>query len=81
MTILDEVRETFKDIEIGSEFTTAEIKEMVYIKYRRNKGSIIPSDYSYNMDNKGKVGPLKDFNLFIQIKRGLYRYVGETIKE
>ena len=80
MTILDEVRETFKNTEIGTEFTTAEIKQMVRQKYGRTDGSIIPSDYSYNMSNKGKIGKLETFNLFVQIKRGLYKYVGESYK-
>ena len=80
MTTLEQVRKTFEDVKIGTEFTTSEIKEMVYNKYGRTIGSVIPSDYSYNMINKGKVGPLKDFNLFVQVKRGLYKYVGENYK-
>lgn len=80
MTILDEVRETFKNVNIGAEFTTAEIKHMVYLKFGRTHGSVIPSDYSYNMNNKGKIGRLETFNIFIQIKRGLYKYVGENYK-
>lgn len=78
MTILDEVRETFKNVELEEVFTTDEIKEMVYLKFGRNKSSVIPSDYSYNMTNKGKIGSLEDFNIFIQLKRGLYKYVGEN---
>lgn len=78
MTVLDEVRETFKNIAIGTEFTTAEIKQMVVSRFNRTPGSVIPSDYSYNMTNKGKIGSLKTFNIFLQIKRGLYKYVGEN---
>ena len=80
MTVLDEVRETFKDIELGREFTTSEIKQMVCQKFGRTHGSVIPSDYSYDMTNRGKVGSLKEFNLFLQVKRGIYRYVGEHYK-
>ena len=80
MTVLDEVRETFKDIEPGREFTTSEIKQMVCQKFGRTHGSVIPSDYSYTMTNRGKVGSLKEFNLFLQVKRGIYRYVGEHYK-
>ena len=80
MTVLDEVRETFKDIEPGREFTTSEIKQMVCQKFGRTHGSVIPSVYSYNMTNRGKVGSLKEFNLFLQVKRGIYRYVGEHYK-
>jgi hypothetical protein len=80
MTVLDQVRETFRNVEIGSEFTTAEIKRMVNLKFKTNEGSVIPSDYSYNMTNKGKVGSLKTFNIFEQVKRGVYKYVGENYK-
>ncbi len=80
MTILDEVRETFKDIELDTEFTTAEIKKMVYLKFGRNERSVIPSDYSYNMTNKGKIGSLEYFNIFIQLRRGVYKFVGENYK-
>ena len=80
MSVIEEVRETFKNVEIGTKFTTTEIKQMVYIKFSRNKSSVIPSDYSYNMTNKGKVGSLEDFNIFIQLKRGYYQYVGENYK-
>ena len=78
MNILDEVRETFRNIPLGTEFSTAEIKQMVSQKFNRNPNSVIPSDYSYNMTNKGKTGSLESFNIFIQIKRGLYKYVGEN---
>lgn len=80
MTILDEVKETFKNTEMGTEFTTFEIKQIVHQKFGRTYGSVIPSDYSYNLHNKGKVGSLENFNIFIQIKRGLYKYVGENYK-
>lgn len=80
MTVIEEVRETFKNVEIGKEFTTPEIKRMVNNKFGRNVGSVIPSDYSYNMTNKGKVGSLEFFNIFIQIERGLYKFVGENYK-
>ena len=77
MTTLEEVRETFRNTQIGTEFTTAEIKHLVSEKYNRTPGSIIPSDYCYNKSNKGKVGQLETFNLFIWKKHGLYEYVGE----
>lgn len=80
MTILDEVRETFKNVELEAEFTTAEIKEMLCLKFGRNKSSVIPSDYSYNMTNKGKIGSLESFNIFIQLRRGLYKFVVENYK-
>ena len=77
MTVLEEVMETFANVEIGTVFTTSEIKEMVSKKYGRNEGSIIPSDYSYNMTNKGIIGTsCEHFNIFVQTKRGEYEYVG-----
>lgn len=78
MSVINEVRETFKNQKIGTEFTTKEIKEMVSYKFGTKKGSVNPSDYSYNMTNKGKIGSLKHFNIFIQIETGLFRYVGEN---
>ena len=80
MTVLDEVRDTFREVEVGTEFATSEIKRMVYERFGRNPGSVIPSDYSYNMKNKGKIGALKEFNIFVQVRRGLYEYVGEDYK-
>ena len=80
MTVLEEVRETFKDTKIGTIFSTAEIKHMVHTKFNTNKGSVIPSDYSYNMNNKGIVGKLETFNIFMQLKRGVCEYVGENYK-
>ena len=74
------MRETFRNIPFGTEFTTAEIKQMVSSKFQTNPGSVIPSDYSYNMTNKGKKGALETFNIFIQLKRGIYKYVGENYK-
>ena len=68
MKILEEVKSTFENTEIGTVFSTGEIKDLVYAKYGRNRKSVIPSDYSYNLTNKGKVGSLAEFNIFIQIK-------------
>ena len=77
MSVLEEVMETFSNVEIGTVFTTKEIKEMVSKKYGRNERSIIPSDYSYNMTNKGIIGTsCEHFNIFVQTKHGEYEYVG-----
>ena len=81
MTILDEVKETFKNTPIGEVFTTAQIKYKVHLHFGTNQSSVIPSDYCYNMTNKGKIGKLEHFNLFIQLKRGLYKYVGENYQD
>ena len=55
-------------------------KNLVHEKHGRNKTSVIPSDYCYNMTNKGKIGRLKDFNIFVQEKHGVFKYVGENYK-
>ncbi|MBQ8209059.1 MAG: hypothetical protein IJZ35_00540 [Clostridia bacterium] len=80
MTVIEEVRETFRNVPKGSEFTTSQIKEMVNKKFGRTYGSVIPSDYCYNMTNKGKIGSLENFNIFIQKRRGLFEYVGENYR-
>ena len=77
MTILEKVAETFQNTPVGTEFTTAEIKHLVYVKFGCNKASVIPSDYCYNKSNKGKIGALVDFNIFVYKKRGVYIYVGK----
>ena len=75
--VMKEVLDTFANVEIGTLFTTKEIKEMVSKRHGRAEGSIIPSDYSYNMTNNGIIGTsYEHFNIFIQTKRGEYEYVG-----
>ena len=78
-TVIDEIRKTFENVEIGTIFTTNEIKSMVSKKFGRNEGSVIPSDCSYNMTNRGIVGTsFEHFNIFMQIGWGKYIYVGEN---
>lgn len=77
MTILDKVRDTFKNCEIGSELSRQEIINKVVIKHGCNPGSIIPSDYCYNRINNGI-----DFEKFLHIFEFLgscmYKYLGEN---
>lgn len=77
MTILDKVKDTFKNCEIGTEFTRQEIVNKVVIKHGCNPGSIIPSDYCYNRINNGI-----DFENFLHIfefmGNGMYKYLGEN---
>ena len=77
MTILDKVKETFKDYEIGTEFTRQEIINKVVIRHGCNPGSIIPSDYCYNRINNGI-----DFENYLHIfdfmGNGKYKYLGEN---
>jgi hypothetical protein len=48
---VEQAIETFKDIELGQEFTRAEIKYMIETKYGYK--DFLPSDYCYNRVNKG----------------------------
>lgn len=77
MTILDKVRDTFKNCEIGTELSRQEIINKVVIKHGCNLGSIIPSDYCYNRINNGI-----DFENFLHIFEflgsGMYKYLGES---
>lgn len=75
--IEQEVIETFRNIQIGEIFTSAEIKEKVYLKFKRNKSSIIPSDYCYNRYNYG-INYDKKLHLFEFLDDGKYKYLGEN---
>lgn len=80
MTIIEKVRETFSKCEPGTIFTRSEIINMVKTKYSVNEGSIIPSDYCYNLVNKGKLADasLEKFKIFEWLSRGKYKYLGEN---
>ncbi len=80
MTVIEQVRECFKDCKIGTEFTRQEIIDRVCEKYGTNPTSVIPSDYCYNMTNKGKQASsvLNSFKIFNNIGNGIYQYVGEN---
>lgn len=80
MTILEMVAETMSHQEIGTVLHRKEIIKMVRDRYDVNPSSIIPSDYCYNMTNKDKQtnSSLKKFNIFLNVGRGLYQYVGSN---
>lgn len=75
MRVVDEVIETFKNVEVHTIFTRSEIVEKVYIKFKRNKGSIIPSDYCYNRYNDG-IDLKKHLCLFRYTNDKKYEYLG-----
>lgn len=77
MTILDKVRDTFKDCQIGAEFTTQEIINKVVIKHGCNPVSIIPSDYCYNRINNG-IDFENYLHIFEFIGNRTYKYLGEN---
>ncbi len=76
-SVRDEVRETFRCVDIGTEFSAQEIKQMVYMKYSRNKGSVIPSDYCYNRCNNG-INYEKSLHIFEYLEDNRYKYLGEN---
>lgn len=80
MTIIEKVKDTFAGCAPGKSFTTSEIIDMVQRKHGVNRTSVIPSDYCYNMDNKGKEASasLDKFKIFEMVSRGKYIYRGEN---
>ena len=76
MNVLDEVRETFRNVKLYEEFATDEIKDMVHMKYGRKKGSIIPTDYCYNRYNKG-IDIEKHLKIFEYTDDKRFKYLGE----
>lgn len=77
MTINDMVIDTFTNVEIGEEFTTAEIQDKVVAKYHINRSSFQPADMCYNRSNKGLERPgVHIHKIFLWVKRGHYKYVG-----
>lgn len=77
MTITEQYRECFKDVPVGTRFTRQQIIDMLHDKYGTNETSIIPSDHSYNMTNKGIRGSDRGNNFFLNVGNGEYEYVGD----
>lgn len=77
MTIVEQFRECFKDVPVGTRFTRQQIIDMLHEKYGTNETSIIPSDHSYNMTNKGIRGSDRGNNFFLNVGNGEYEYVGD----
>ena len=77
MTIVEQFRECFKDVPVGTRFTRKQIIDMLHERFGTNETSIIPSDHSYNMTNKGIRGLNRDNNFFLNVGDGEYEYVGE----
>ena len=74
--IQQEMVETFIDTKIGTTFSSSKIKDMVNLKFGRNKSSVIPSDYCYNRYNFG-INYGKQLHLFEFINNGEYKYLGK----
>ncbi|MBR3312042.1 MAG: AAA family ATPase [Solobacterium sp.] len=77
MTIVEQYREAFKDLPIGTELTRKEIVDTLVKNYGTNPSSIVPSDHCYNMINKGIRSSSDKNNFFLNNGEGLYIYVGD----
>ncbi len=82
MTVLDKVMTAFENFKHGEEMRRTEIVHLVNSKYGVNKGSIIPSDYCYNLVNLDKLSnpSLLEFNLFEYVESSRYIYIGKNQK-
>ena len=67
--------EEFQNTPIGTEFTCAEIKSRIHLRFDRNEDSIIPSDYCYNRLNHG-INYEEQLHLFEYLGRNRYKYLG-----
>lgn len=74
--IIDQFRDCFKDVAIGTRMKRQDIIELINSRYGTKPSSIIPSDYCYNMTNKGI--PEDHVSFFLNVGTGLYEYVGEN---
>ena len=59
----------------NKEFSTQELKKQISEKYHMNEGSVIPSDYCYNLVNDG-INPDQKPMLLEYLERGRYRCWG-----
>lgn len=75
MKIADEVIETFKNEALHTIFTRSEVVDKVYARFKRNKTSIIPSDYCYNRYNDG-INLKTHLCLFRYTSDKRYEYLG-----
>lgn len=77
MSIFDEVRKTFANEKIGTQFSRKEIVEIVHEKTNINRLSIIPSDYCYNRSNNG-INFTNYLHLFRYDEKNSYTFLGEN---
>lgn len=77
LTILEMVKDAFKDCEIGTVLTRQEIVDKVVLKYGCNPSSVIPSDYCYYRLNNG-IDFRNYLHIFEYFNRSSYKYLGEN---
>lgn len=78
----EEITSYLTSLNFGEIKTTSEIKKSVNRIYGTEYGSIIPSDYCYNITNKDPQSYIEEGNprLLEHIKKGYYRYLGPNYK-
>lgn len=76
--IVEQFRECLKEVPIGTSMKRQDIISLINSRYGTKTSSIIPSDYCYNMMNKGI--PEDHVSFFLNIGTGLYEYVGENYR-
>lgn len=76
LPITEQFRVCLKDVPIGTRMKRQDIIELINSKYGTKTSSIIPSDYCYNMTNKGISE--NHISFFLNVGTGLYEYVGEN---
>lgn len=79
-TVLAEIKECFEKFQIGKEFDTKDIKQMVNDAFGTNPNSVIPSDCCYNITNNGIKNYRDYLHIFEQLARGRYKYLGPNYK-
>jgi 5-methylcytosine-specific restriction protein B len=75
MKIIDQLRDCLSDVGLGTRMKRQEIVSLVVDRFGTNPNSIVPSDYCYNMTNKGIASDHVSF--FLNVGTGVYEYVGE----
>ncbi len=81
MQIEEAFEEYLSKFKIHLALTARQMKRDMANDYGINEGSVIPSDYCYNivnLDPKAHDFKAGHPRLLIQIKRGLYKYVGRN---
>lgn len=78
MTIFDQIQEVLEN-KIGSEVTSAEIRNTLKAKYGTNETSVILSDYCYNRKNDGMEFKIET-RIFEYIGRNRYKYLGQNYR-
>jgi len=74
MTIIEQFRECLKDVELNTEFTSGQLRDMVVSRFNSNPTSVLPQDYCYDNRHKGS----NKVCFFLNPSRDLYIYVGEN---